>query len=372
MTMTTQQIEPNTNLSLFSDPLGFQNNENNLAFSHALNFLNFIPRFDRRKINYELTRTCEDFERSFITVYDKSEYKIVITGATLTKVDKKTGVSKKIVMWPGTREEKVETAILKIATNGGIQSSESASGKAYGCYFSIYQIRDITGMHQDDIKDAIEVLNKSNLDIKHLEGEGSIESMSATFLPIKYVSQKTGSRNDKCHIVFHPAVMQAIDSLAYRPYEYELAEKHNKSLTKYVHKRLISKYTYASPKKSYHFKLRTLINDFGKIPSQENITVNVLKNLRRDMRITLNELVDCEVIAPKWDCETIKDNQGEIINYKFTVLATPKFAKQQTLANHIMGEKRAKNIESPLVGQEKIIDLSVVEKCSEVANDMFN
>lgn len=362
-----QQELQNTNMTMFADPTGFQDNNKNLAYSHALNFLNSIPRFDRRKINYELTRVCEDFQRTFITIYDKAKYKITITGATITKVNKNTGAKDRIVMWPGTREEKVESAILKLAANGGITPPTLTGVRSYGCNFSIYQIRDITGMHQDDIKDAIEVLNKSNLDIKLVSGEDSSEAMSATFLPIKYVSEKVGSRNDKCNIVFHPAVLRAIDTLGYRPYEYELAEQHTKSLTKYMHKRLITRYTYASPNKSYHFQLRNLINDFGKIPSEESIEIKVLKNLRRDMRITLNELVDCEVIAPRWTCQTIKDNQDNIINYKFEVLATPKFAKEQKLANHIMCVKRECALK-PVTIKEKDIETKSIETFTD---DMF-
>jgi len=367
--MIQQQLEHN-NMTLFSEPTGFQNNSKNLAYSHALNFLNSVPRFDRRKINYELTRECEDFERAFITTFDKAQYKITITGATITRINKKTGTKEKIVMWPGTREEKVESAILKLASNGGITPPTSTGVRSYGCNFSIFQIREITGMNQGDIKDAIDVLSKSNLDIKMVNGGDSSQTMSATFLPIKYVSEKVGSKNDKCNIVFHPAVMRAIDTLGFRPYEYELAEKHNKSLTKYMHKRLITRYTYAAVNKSYHFKLRNLINDFGKIPSDQIISDKALKNLRRDMRISLNELVDCEVIAPRWTCEATKDNQGEIVDYKFEVLAAPQFAKAQKLANHIMGEKEKKLIlKYPEEPREIEIDFSTTEV---LAKDMFS
>lgn len=304
------------------------------AFSNALNFLHTIPRYDRRKENSTPQSDVADNVRVYNTDYCDNEYEISITGASTKRLNPKTGKTVSYVTWPGNREERVETAILKIATSGGIKAINAGSFNGYGCYFSIYQIRDITGMNAGDIKQAIEIMNKSVLEIKNLGT--STESWSAPFLPVKYVSETIGSRNDKCYVLFHPAVMSAIDNLKYRPYLYEVADNHKKGLTKYFHKRLIIKFNYANSSNFYNTSLRRLMNDYGKVPRSEIITADQLKNLTRDIRISLKELVDCDIVLPNFLLTPVYDGENNMIDRTIVVRATEAFIKQQRQSNHLV------------------------------------
>lgn len=301
-------------------------------FANALNFLHSIPRFDRRKINYIAQRQADDSVREYETIYDGVRYTIRVTGASIKRLNK-DGSVETVIVWPSDREEKVEMAILKIASEGGISEIKTDSISGYGCYFSLFRVRKLTGMNANAIKEAIEVLHKSNLEITHtlIEGDGTVvvDDMSSTFLPIRHMSKIVGKRNDKCHVIFHPAVRSAIDSLAYRPYLYDKTESHNKGLTRYLHKRLIIRYTTDVLNVDYSFNLRNIMNDFGKVTISESVDVERLRNLARDMNTSLRELSASQVIKPSFVKKAIKDGKGEIVDYTYLVSATPEFAEEQ-------------------------------------------
>jgi hypothetical protein len=309
-------------------------------FSNALNFLQVIPRWDRRKCNYIVSSNPEDQIRVYDTKYNDAQYQIRVTGAPIQRFDKKKGSKQWVNMWPGDREEKVESAILKIAASGGISNIVDDNYKGYGCYFSIFKIRELTGMNALDIKEAIEIMNKSTLEIEDVSPNRKRQDLlSATFLPVRYVSKTTGSTNDKCYVIFHPAVMKAIDSLQYRPYLYKDADMHKKGLTKYIHKRLIVKYTYASESTSYNFSLRTLMNDFGRLPKSEIVDAKDIKNRARDVRVALIELRDAGVIKGDFTSKNIKGDDGRSVDVTYVVSATPEFVKKQIQAGGIMKKK---------------------------------
>lgn len=328
-----ENILKNSQLALFAD----SEYGGDLSYSNALNFLQIIPRFDRRKISYSLMKDVENPVREYKTEYDNKLYTVRVTGASVARKNPKTNKVENVLVWPSNREEKVEAAILKIATNGGISEIKSKGYSGYGCYFSIYQIRDLTGMHPTDIKEAIDIMNKSNLEIE--SQSNAKETLSAPLLPVKYVSAQTGSRDDKCFVIFHPAVMVAINSLSYRPYLYEAAEQHKKSLTKYLHKRLIVRYTYADEGKPYHFSLRKIFNDFGKVPVDESLEIKKLRNLLRDMRISLQELRDCDIILPNFTSVSKRNDEGDICDYEITIQASPNFIKEQKKSNYIVKDR---------------------------------
>lgn len=322
-------------------------------YSNALMFLQTIPRFDRNKENSVPQKEVNDSIRVFQTEYNKTEFEISITGAATNRLNPKSGKVETFITWPGSREERVETAILKIATSGGLRSINSGSVSGYGCYFSIYQIRELTGMNANDIKQSIEIMNKSNLEIKQVSNvnkqQERSESWSATFLPVKYVSQVSGSRNDKCYVIFHPAVMSAIDNLKYRPYLYEIADSHKRSLTKYLHKRLIIKYTHANQENSYNISLRRLFNDFGKIPYKDEVSIEKLRNLVRDCRASLKDLVDHDVIMKNYEMNKVLDEFGKLIDMTIIVRATSSFIDQQIKSNHMVKKMQKNAIESEKV-----------------------
>lgn len=315
-------------------------------FSNALNFLQTIPRWDRRKSNHCLQKDAENAIRVYKAEYNNQEYKISVTGASINKVNKKTGKTESHLIWPSNREERVEAGILKIAASGGINDFNTDTVNGYGCYFSIYALREVTGMNASDIKEAIEIMNKANLEIE-IENpphnkEKEHESWAAPFLPVRYLSKKIGVKNDKCFVVFHPAVMTAIDSLQYRPYLYGKADAHKKGLTSYLHKRLIIRFTYAAENRTYNFTMRRILNDYGILQAEEELTIQTIRNRCRDIRTTLKELVSSDIIMPNFTCKPNKDDNNEICDYVFEVSATASFIKEQKHSSHLLNKIKEK------------------------------
>lgn len=333
--------DPTTQFKLFPHP-------KTSPMTNALNFLQVIPRFDRRRVNYCLQREAENSIRVYHTTHDKQDYTISITGAAINRMNPKTKREESHIFWPSNREERVETAILKIASSGGIHHFSTTSVSGYGCYFSVYQIRELTGMNAADIKLAIEILNKSTLEI--VNTQNTKETWSATFLPVRYVSAKGGSQNDKCYVLFHPAVMAAINTLQYRPYLYDEAEKHGRGLTRYFHKRLIIRFTYAGSDKTYNLRLRGLLNDYGRLPLSEEVTSSELRNFARDVRTSLHELSAASVIMPDFELVKVLNDDGIVIDHTIIVKATSEFIKQQKNSNRLVKELTEKIEAEKLAG----------------------
>jgi hypothetical protein len=312
-------------------------------FSNALNLVHTIPRFDRRKQNYRLQHESGSAVRTYVTQYLDSEYTVKVTAASVLRKNSTSKVMENVLIWPGDREEKVEAGILKLAAGGGISRIDSQGQSGYGCYFTVYALRKLVRMNADEVKSAIEVLNKSILEISSVtktEKGNNTSDMSASFLPVKYLSKVAGSHSEQCWVIFHPAIMVAIDSLQYRPYLYSNASYHKKGLARYLHRRLIIRYTYASIDNTYNFNLRTLMNDFGKTPRYEPISFITLRNLARDTRLALLDLASSFVIMPNFTVESKVDDAGNINDYKYVVSATPEFTKQQKESNFLVSQSR--------------------------------
>lgn len=328
------------------------------------NYSNLFPKFhsapiyDRRKSNYNWAVDNIDATHRFITKQDNIEYEIRVTGASIQRYNNKSKRKENCIFWPGDREERVVDAIMKIASNGSIDKINSKSMTGYGAYFTIYMIRQLTGMNARDVKEAIEILNKSNLEI--ICKENGQEELSASFLPVKYLSSdKSGRRDDKCYVIFHPAIMVGIDSLQFQPYLYDYSEIYNGSLPRYIHKRLVLRFRYAKDKETYHFRLRSAINDYGKMPESKIISYSDLRNLCRDMNTSLRALVDNEVIKPDFSCSPIRDDKSAIVDYKFTVSSHPRFSSHQKTVNGMA--KRIRNHNDPTQEEAFLEDDNVIE-----------
>jgi len=310
------------------------------------------PIYDRRKSNYNWAIENIDATHRFITRQEDVDYEIRVTGASIQRYNDKTKRKENVIFWPGDREERVVDAIMKIASNGSIDKINSKSMTGYGAYFTVYMIRQLTGMNARDVKEAIEILNKSNLEI--ICKENGQEELSASFLPVKYISSdKSGRRDDKCYVIFHPAIMAGIDSLQFQPYIYDYSEIYNGSLSRYLHKRLVLRFRYAKDKETYHYRLRSAINDYGKFPESMSITYSQLRNLARDMNVSLRALVDNEVIKPDFSCSPIRNSKSVIVDYKYTVSSHPRFSSHQKTVNGMA--KRIRNQNEPK-HEELIID----------------
>lgn len=308
-------------------------NTNNESYSNLFPKFHSAPIYDRRKSNYNWASDGVDATHYFMTREGDTEYEVRITGASIQKYNPATKRKENCIFWPGDREERVVDAIMKIASNGFITDIKTQQGvNGYGTFFTIYMIRNLTGMHSKDIKEAINILNKANLEI--ICRANGKEELSANFLPVKYVSSdRTGKRDDKCYVIFHPAIMVGIDNLQYRPYLYDYSEAYRSSLSRYLHKRLVLRFTYAKDKETYHFRLRSAFNDYGKIPEAEAVTYNQLRNMSRDMNVALRALADNEVIKADYSNNAIRNEKGDIIDYKYTVSGHPRFSSHQKTVN---------------------------------------
>lgn len=323
---------------------GLVNQRTEMDYANAVEFLACLPRFLRRKKNWARFTEVETAVLKFETTHDHVNYEIQLSPATIERKNKE-GKIEEIFIWPGEREEKVESAIMRIASDGGLlqqatRTHQSSNKKPiYGCYFSVHRIQKELekigkGAHPDDIKEAIEVMSKSALKIKSLSGNGQdIQEFSSAVFPQKYISGKaTGHRDDKCYVTFHPLLNAAIEAMSYRPYQFVEVER-QKGLARYIHMRLMMRFSYAADGRTYTLRVRKLLNDYGKLPSSETITRAQLNNCGRDVNSACNKLMSSNVLQ-KFTKKPIRKN-GEIIDYEITFFPHSNFSASQLQNNKL-------------------------------------
>ncbi|GEK10804.1 hypothetical protein HUZ36_14420 [Pseudoalteromonas sp. McH1-7] len=322
---------------------GMVNQRTEIDYANAVEFLACIPRFLRKKKNWARFSEVDTAVVKFETTHDNIDYEIQMSPATIERKGK-DGDTEEVFIWPGDREEKVEAAIMRIASDGGLLQANGRYQRddnrpVYGCYFSVHRIQKELekigkSAHPDDIKEAIEVMSKSALQIRSLSGNGQdVQEFSSAVFPQKYISGKaTGHRDDKCYVTFHPLLNAAIEAMRYRPYQFAQVEM-QKGLSRYIHMRLMMRFTYAAAGKTYSLRVRKLLNDYGKLPASEVISRAQLNNCGRDVNSACNKLVDSKVLQKFTKTAIRKD--GEIVDYEITFYPHEEFNAAQLQNNKL-------------------------------------
>ena len=109
--------------------------------------------------------------------------------------------------------------------------------------------------------------------------------------------------------------------------------QHKGQLTRWIHKRLINKYTYASMSKDHHFRYSSLVMsgllNAGRSHANRETVIKALNEL-----VTSKVILDNYVAKPEVDERT-----GAITDVVYTVQCTPGFAEDQRTANSLKGKK---------------------------------
>jgi len=187
------------------------------------------------------------------------EFSLNISPAAL--IDKKSG--KTIHFYPSQREELVEDALRKLAVNKkGIFLDSDAAVK-----FTLYELQQELqksghGYNINQIKEAIEVCNKSIIEI--IDRDGNNVSIGSTIFPFVGMENNPEARGkDKVVVMFHPLVTRSINQRTYRLYNYNKVMAYKISLSRWLHKRISHNFSQASATNPYSIKLSTIVRDSG-------------------------------------------------------------------------------------------------------------
>lgn len=335
------------------------------SYSNTFNHYDLWGRFVRsghKKLPLEEAPKRTIITRKISEKVDGIQYtgEIKITPAVVST--RQNGEDVEFLVWPSDREEKVERALIRLASKGKIVKINFKSGIQYAVVFSMNELaQELKSVGQSmpfpQIKEALEALQGSKLsfkysanDTKNTDIDDSFYESNMNFLSSLHFSGKKGQGgNIKCVACLNAFVHNMIDNLEYKGYYFNRAQEQKRGLSRWMMLRLYHLWRYAAPGKTHHFRLLSIMEKYGSIYSTDDISENKLKALRRDMTTTMKDLITNGAISD-YSISNVKDDKtGKIIDYTYELHPTNEFCEEILTLN-----KQNKRIE--IQGGKRIVE----------------
>lgn len=292
-------------------------------YSQTIELYDFIPKFNwgkSKRIEGEFLRTIKrEFECR------GKHYHLTLMPARIE--DGKNGSKE---YYPSQREELVEDALRKMMTEG---QSLMLDGEA-GISFTLYQLQKELSENghtysYDELKDAIRVLNGTDLILKDEDG-----TTEAAFSPIETYGFAGEGKETKTFVRFSPLVTNSIKTGSFRMINYDKAMSLKSVIARQLHKRMSHHYIQASLTNPYDILLTTIIRDFG-LTLQRRIQYNL-----DEVEIALGIMKEKNIII-NFKIEKVFDlkPRRKLIDAKIFIQPHPHFIDDIVRAN-----KNAKKI----------------------------
>ena len=253
------------------------NNEKD--FSHTVELYDFMPKYFWGKAaridGVYLPRLEREFECR------NRKYTLILYPASI-----EDGNGNEKYHYPAKREEVVEDALRKIMAEG---KGMFLDGQA-GLSFSLYEIREELkenghSYSTNQIKDSIEILAKTNIELKSADGE-----LEFIFHPIEAVGFSGEDDETQTFVKFSPLVTQSIKEKNFRLFNYKKVMSYDTVIARQLHKRMSHHFTQAGLTENYTIMLTTIIRDFGLTRRKQ------LKDNLRELETAVEELKTSNVI----------------------------------------------------------------------------
>lgn len=292
-------------------------------FSNTIELYDFMPKYHWGKVERVNDQFLNSLERSFECRGKK--YALRIDPARIKDDD---GMTRDY--YPSKREELVEDALRKLASEGqGIFLDDQA-----GVTFSLYQLqqelkRNGHSYSKDEIKDALFICAQSNLTVTSEDGNAVIVSSLFETLGLQTREDWQGQgEKTRAFVRFNPLVTASIKNGTYRLYNYEATMSYTSTIARQLHKRMAHHYTQASVMHPYSIMLSTIIRDFG-LTAYAKLPDNL-----RDVLKALDEMKDKSMLLDYKVEKTIDEKQrGKLIDAKITLTPHPEFTSEVIHAN---------------------------------------
>jgi hypothetical protein len=200
--------------------------------------------------------------------YLKRDYQVTIIPA---RIEIKDGPDKgkTVDYYPSAGEELVEDALRKLAADQHQQQGFfDKKGYVSGVAFSLYQLREELARRghtrsYKEIQLSLEILNKSNIEITCTDGQEEQIRSSSYFPSLGVVRRKDidADPNARWVVHFHSLVTQSIDQVTYRQFNYHQLMSHRNQLSRWIHKQLVIKYTFATIGDTFSMWFSTIQRD---------------------------------------------------------------------------------------------------------------
>lgn len=315
-------------------------------YSHTIELYDAIPKYvwgNQQRIEGIFLKPLK---RKFR--HRNKEYDATISPAS---VEMSNGEFK--YFFPGLREELVEDALRKLASDGqGVFLDEYAS-----VVFTLYELRQELKRKGhtysiSEIKESLLILANTGLTLTSADGKSVISSTLFETLGLESKNDVGNGKAAQCFVRFNFLVTQSIKTRNYRLLNYDDCMRYKKALARWFHKRMNHNYKQAHIFQPYTISLSTVVRDSG-IEESSRVSTTL-------QRVTkaLVELQEQATIA-SYDIEKIYDpnNPRKLIDAKFTLIPGDKFTRHIISANRIGKGQSVLGVQEP-VGNEYTQDNS--------------
>lgn len=291
----------------------------NSQYSNTIDIYDAIPKYTNTDKTTTDLSSAETIRHCRI---GNTDYKIIIRPAII-----KGDNGENILIYPGAREELVESALRKKAVDG----QSKTMGDEVGVSFTLYQLqkslKDLKhGYSIKEIKEAIMVCRGATLECYTANGETVIAS---SFFPtVALTTREDWLKNpgsSSCVVMFNPLVTRSIMALTFRSYNYTVNMLMNSPLARFIHKRMSHYFKQAHIDTAYSFNLVSFLKG-----SDRGLSARMPENVRA-MKNALDHLVKHKIVGRY---EATKVTSGlATVDIKYNVYPHADFVKDVIMAN---------------------------------------
>jgi hypothetical protein len=331
-----------------------------LGYTNAFDFYEMIPRFvvggDKSRY-YTPSGRIQEIRRNpdgtALPVERFYEHQGKGYGLEIKPALIKQKEGKYKAIFPGVREEIIETVLFKLAVEKGYFASyvneEDSKPENFTLFTSLYEIqrelerqRGAVSYSKGEVREALEVLQEATFQLKSKDADTDLKFQLISDFGHFNKEYDENGKKATIYIRFNALISSAILKRNWRLLNYESVMKEESFLARWFRKRLSLMFIQAQLGKSYNIKLSTIINSSGISPSDE-----VRFNLAF-VKKTLTELDIVERIHIEKEFEINPVTKRQLMkDALFVIYPTLAFANEQIRAN-----QHAKKMGTALPGDD--------------------
>ncbi len=325
----------NTQLTLFQTFLA-NNDEQRDKLSNAIDLWDSVPRYSVSRQAMAKVRIQDQFLQKYTVEfhYRQRSYTCTVSPARVTDFD---GIDREY--YPSAGEELVEDALRKLAADARLGYYNTTNQRG-GVAFTLHALRQEMARRghtrsYQEIVQSLNILAHCKVEIRPQgEGERTIVSSCLPMLAAASRKQLKDDPDSKWAVEFHPLVAAAIDTLELRQFDYDLMMSHTSQLTRWIHRQLVLKYTYADGIKPFEMRYSTIRRDSRMLENyaRERAAIEALDE-------SFKELEKSGVVS-YFKREDVRGPRKKLIDVIFTVRASSNFVYQAKAANKRQQQSR--------------------------------
>jgi len=267
--------------------------------------------------------------------HNQQDYLATITPA---RIEVKDGPDKgkTVDFYPSASEELIEDALRKMAADQQQQQGFfDKKGYVSGIAFSLYQLREELAKRGHtrsyrEIQLSLEILHKTHIDVKADAGRDEHIAGSTYFPAMQAVRRKDidADPNARWVVQFHHLVTRSIDQVTYRQFNYHQLMGHRSQLSRWIHKQLVMKFTFAAIGQTFKMMFSTIQRDSALLSGYKETRQAVVAVVE-----SLEELKTSGLLMDAVKGNEIRGARNKLEDVEFILTPSHDFVREVKAAN---------------------------------------